>query len=205
MAHTGLTKGLLAWFGWDGNLKDVITGRLAKVVVGIPQFGTDRAGRGDGALQLSGDTGMSFEGLSINESDFSIQLWTCNARNWLLCQGIARDLHGLHIGVNDTGLRCDYWGSNLVAPFGSASGWTHWVIRHDSRLGERSIWRNGDIAVSRETGPYLGVGDMTIGRHFTGGGFFTGSLDDLALWNRALTDAEISDLFDRGQGLTCTQ
>jgi hypothetical protein len=107
----------------------------------------------------------------------------------------------LHIGVSDIGLRCDYWGSNLIAPVGQAAGWTHWVIRHDARAATRSIWRDGICAAQMETGPYFGTGDVTLGRHFTGAGFFSGSLDDLAFWNRALTDTEIAGLFDQDRGL----
>jgi hypothetical protein len=98
-------------------------------------------------------------------------------------------------------MRCDYWGSSLSAPLGDRPGWTQWVIAHDAAANLKMIWRDGKCVAQATASPYLGNGLFIVGRHFSDGGYFSGSLDDLAFWNRALTPAEIADLYADGQGL----
>ena len=197
-----VSDNLLAWFRFDGTLADDHGGHDARCILGDVEFGTDRAGQSQGALALNGATGLTFSGVEIAGRSFTVQFWTAEPRQWILCQGIGEDFYGLHIGANDLGMRSDYWGSNQVAPHSAAGGWTHWVIRHDITSGQRTIWRNGACAATMTSGPYLGTGDFTLGRHFKGAGFYSGSLDDLAIWDRALTDWDIAALFSGGAGLT---
>lgn len=197
-----LSDSLLAWIAFDGTLADVHGGHDARSVTGEVEFGSDRAGKADKALSLSGTTGLTFSGVEIAGRSFTVQFWTLEPRQWILCQGIGEDFHGLHIGANDLGMRSDYWGSNQIAPDTSEGGWTHWVIRHDIKSGARTIWRNAVCVATMTSAPYLGSGDFTLGRHFKGAGFYSGSLDDLAIWDRALTDHDIATLFSGGDGLT---
>ena len=201
-SHQAISRGLLAWFPFDGTLQDVHGGHHARVVVGTAGFGTDRGGKDQGALVLAGATGLIFSDVEIKERSFTVQFWTLDPGQWILCQGIGEDFEGLHIGANDSGLRCDYWGSNQIAPHAAHPGWTHWVMRHDIASGARTIWRDAFSAATMTSAPYRGSGDFTLGRHFKGAGFYSGSLDDLAIWDRALTHPEIQRLYANGHGLT---
>ncbi|MEO8245309.1 MAG: LamG-like jellyroll fold domain-containing protein [bacterium] len=200
-----LLRNLLAWYAFDGTLTDSHADHDATTVVGAPGYGPDRAGGAAGALLLAGETGMEMSGIEIANTAFTVQMWTLNPSQWILCQGIQEDFFGLHIGANDIGVRCDYWGSQQIVPHLAQGGWTHWVIRQELPSGRRTIWRNGACSAPMTTAPYQGTGTFTLGRHFKGAGFYSGSLDDLAIWDRALPDAEIATLYAGGNGLTYRQ
>lgn len=197
-----LTDGLQAWYSLDGNLTDSHGNRHGKVLVGTPSWGADRAENADCAMVLNGDVGALLPSIPLHEGSFTIQFWLLDPQRWLIGQGEGKDGRGLHIGVDASGLRCDYWGDNLAAPLRETPGWSFWAITHDGETKTKSIWRDAQCVASKTTTPYLGQGDVTLGRHFSGGGFFIGGLDDVAFWNRALAPQEIADLFNEGAGLS---
>lgn len=201
VSHPTLKNGLVAWYAFDGDIADAPGNHPARVAAGTPVFGPDRFGRPRGALVFSGAEALAVSGIDLGQSSFTLQFWTFRPRHWFLGQGTRADHHGLHIGVEEQGLRCDYWGDDLLAPLAPGNGWNHWVITHDRATGVKSIWRDGVCVASKVTAPYVGRGDFIIGRHFLGGGYYTGGLDDLAIWTRALTREEIAALYDDGAGL----
>ena len=69
--------------------------------------------------------------------------------------------------------------------------WQHIAIAH--RDGAQTIYRDGEVAVSAKRAGKLAVGkdNVFIGANGTEGDKFGGILDELALWNRALTQDEI--------------
>jgi len=200
-SHPTLKTDLLAWYSFAGNFDDASGALHATPVNGTPGFGADRFGNDNGAFQSSGGNALSVSNLMIGTGSFSIQFWALNPTNWFLGQGIRSNHQGMHIGVDGSGMRCDYWGNSLSAPLGVHPGWSHWVIAHDGAASSKTIWRDGQCVARATTTPYSGKGIFFIGRHFSGGGYFTGSLDDLAFWNRALSAAEIADLYAGGKGL----
>lgn len=196
----GLTNHLISWYRLDGDFTDSHGGNHGAVVVGTPQWGPDRTGNIGRALYLTGDLGAILPGIVLSGTSFSIQFWAENPQRWILAQGKGEDGYGLHIGVGAKGLRFDYWGNDLVAALGASDGWSHWVLIHDLETGKKSIWHNAKCVASMVTAPYLGSGDITFGRHFTGGGFYIGALDDVAFWQRALSSEDVKTLFGRGTG-----
>jgi hypothetical protein len=200
-SHPTLKNNLLAWYSFDGNFTDAHGKLNATVANGAPGFGVDRFGSQNKAFATTGDNALSVSGITIANSSFSIQFWTLNPANWFLGQGSRNDNQGLHIGADATGLRCDYWTNDLKATLDPAGGWTHWVMVHNTTTKEKAIWRNGALVADTLTTPFTGTGAFIIGRHFLGGGFYTGSLDDIAIWNRALTKEEIAALFADGKGM----
>lgn len=85
------------------------------------------------------------------------------------------------------------------------SGWKNFVVK---RAGTNvSIWWNG-IAVNSTTSSInttSSIMNTTIGNaHYIAGGDakpFGGYLDEIGIWNRSLTDAEIVELYNSGAGL----
>jgi hypothetical protein len=201
VSHQTLMNQLESWYRFDGEIADATGRHPPTVSEGSPVFGVDRYGKSAGALLLDGKTVLIAKGIELGSSSFAIQFWTLEPRAWFLTQGVGEDGKGLHVGVDDTGLRCDYWGNNLAASFDAGAGWVHWVISHDLATETKSIWCNGSVAASKVTTPFTGGGDFYIGKHFMGGGHFSGSLDDVAIWTRALSPAEIAALYDDGNGL----
>lgn len=196
-----LAENLLAWYNFDGDFNDARGKLNAKVTKGSPGFGVDRFGQESRAFHSEGGNALSVDGIEIGGGSFTIQFWALNPENWFLGQGARKDYQGLHIGVEKAELRCDYWGSNLAAPLDPAGAWTHWVVTHDIVTRKKSIWRNGRRVAEMEAGAYGGRGPFFIGMHFSGGGFYRGSLDDLAIWKRALSSGEIATLYGNGRGM----
>lgn len=198
----GLWSDLEAWYPFDGTILDGRGDHHLEVLEGEPQFGVNRLGDRNAALAFSGTSAFVAKGIDIGNTSFSLQYWTLDPSRWFFSQGVGSNARGLHMGVDAKGMRCDYWGNDLVAPLSRLGGWTHWVVTHDIKTGTKSTWRNGACVASKHTTRYEGAGDFIVGRHFTGGGHYSGGLDDVGIWTRALTPVEIGTLFDEGRGVS---
>ncbi|MFM2201185.1 MAG: hypothetical protein RL040_385 [Bacteroidota bacterium] len=93
-------------------------------------------------------------------------------------------------------------GGNSV--FGDAmendSIWKHVIFTHDSQLGGR-LFLNGIQVMSQNTAGDIcpSTNPLYFGADNNNGilhRFFNGALDDIGIWNRALTQEEITDLFN---------
>jgi hypothetical protein len=77
--------------------------------------------------------------------------------------------------------------------------WTHLVAVVDVSANHVTLYVNATVG-DQETRPSdIPAGDSTlyIGRWNRDGRLFSGDLDDIAIWNRALTAAEVAVLFSR--------
>lgn len=87
----------------------------------------------------------------------------------------------------------------LVIPSLNTGTWYMVTIRANST--GRSIWVNGTL---NQTNSITTVANPLSETNFLGngtGGFYDGLLDEIGIWNRSLNDAEISDLYNSGNGL----
>lgn len=77
--------------------------------------------------------------------------------------------------------------------------WYHVVGRYDSSANTIAIWVNGVKKSASVTGSHTaGTGDFAIGRlgsYVATATYFDGIIDDVSIFNRALTDAEVSELY----------
>jgi hypothetical protein len=75
--------------------------------------------------------------------------------------------------------------------------WTHLAITWNA--GSYSIYIDGQLNTSGTYEAFLPAGDpMLVGNRAIGGQGFAGDVDDLRLYNRALTSAEVADLYIAG-------
>lgn len=89
----------------------------------------------------------------------------------------------------------NYFGTISIEP-ARAGVWTHLAGTYDSSSGELKVYVNG-VLQNAETipGSWAATGDFQIGRFKLPGGYgghFTGSIDEVGVWQRALTDEEIA-------------
>lgn len=75
---------------------------------------------------------------------------------------------------------------------------------YDKTNSKFKVWQNGtktEVTVTT-AGVYNSGGDFGIGRmgNFTGWPYFDGIIDDAFFFNRALTDAEVGELYNSGTG-----
>lgn len=89
------------------------------------------------------------------------------------------------------------------APYPSIEGWTHYVLVYDgsNTAGVMRIYHNGVLSgVSPTTILIPGARPINIGRGLSPGlpggyGQFRGTIDEIAIWNRALSPSEIVTIF----------
>lgn len=85
----------------------------------------------------------------------------------------------------------------------SPNQWNHAVLvvnrASNELVGYLNGKRMGATALSSAAGPIATIADMVEGRDLQGASPYVGLLDDIAVWNRALGDSEVGQLFAIGQ------
>ena len=79
------------------------------------------------------------------------------------------------------------------------SEWVHITLVQGS--GKLYGYKNGELVGEVNTGASGNAGYQKIGGGTDNGRFFQGSIDEVGLWNEALTATEISALYNSGSGL----
>lgn len=99
--------------------------------------------------------------------------------------------------VNDGEVMLFFWGNNLTASTSLYYGsWSHIAGRYDASTGERSIFFNGSQAGS-DTAPTPSFVDTAYGiGSMDGNNWYNGDIDEVRVYNRALSAAEITELFN---------
>lgn len=103
---------------------------------------------------------------------------------------------GLHINIRRS---VPYFGfyNNDVTSFQKIEEmkWYHMAIRYNIEKGEQSIFINGQKTGSSNNHPsFLGESELLLGHGISMNNFLNGYIDDLAIWQRALSDDEIQKL-----------
>ena len=76
--------------------------------------------------------------------------------------------------------------------------WYHLVFRYDASNGEQAIFVNGSLdASSTGHSPLAGTTTVNLGR-WAGTNYFDGKIDEAAIFNRSLSNSEISSLYNAG-------
>jgi hypothetical protein len=93
-------------------------------------------------------------------------------------------------------------GSGTNAPT-HTNEWTHIVMSYNGT--SITMWNNGTLFRSMSASGvlnYTGTPNITIGKRQIVSTYFTGGIDEVGLWNRSLSNSEISDLYNNGNGIT---
>ncbi|MGB3078967.1 MAG: LamG-like jellyroll fold domain-containing protein [Saprospiraceae bacterium] len=174
------------------------------------EFTTDRFGFGNSAVSFNGeDAGVTAPNSSVlNSATTTISFWVkvnslpVSGEAYLLSFGgwqerckISLPGHGKMVWTTHATSCCsdlDAGGGNELVP----GTWTHAAFVHDGT--EDKIFVNGVLVASKAS-----PGDLANTTHPLGIGYdpidvanyFDGSLDDVQIYNYALTDTEINDLY----------
>jgi hypothetical protein len=155
----------------------------------------------------------------LNPQSFTITLWANPASTGGYASPItSRDdvqggvtTHGFII-YNDAGGKWSFWTGDgnpgwdvLGGPAVAPGEWVHLAISYDSQSNTKSLWING-ILYASDTAPnqYSTNGPEQEALHIgsgsdTGGNFFfSGNLDDIGLWDEALSGADINNVMKNG-------
>ena len=160
------------------------------------------AGPKGSALQFDGVDDHVNAGSNINfaNSSFTLAAWVkrdrTGAEEWIITQGSGTTNAGLHFGfrAGTNQFVLAFWGNDLRTPDSyTDTDWHYWVGTYDATKKERAIYRDGELVGSDESSAnYQGSGNLIIGYSpAQGGNYFKGTIDEVSIWNRVLTEADI--------------
>lgn len=214
---TDLSTGLVAHYKMDGNAQDASgNGNHGAVQNGVT-FAADRFGNAGKAASFDGVNGriMVNNHASLNfSSSFSSSFWV-KMNVWAEAANNARGIISKKPNDNSVGYvfykdgfyqskinfrlkgnaAYDYIPSNSNVIINQ---WEFWTMVYNSTTGKVDIFKNGVLDKTLNTG---NIGNMTnsaplyIGFSETWTGYFNGSIDDVRIYNRALSDAEVAALY----------
>jgi hypothetical protein len=214
-----LNGNLVGYWPFNGNANDESNGGKNGTISGAV-LTTDRFGVANKAYDFNGTNAfISVPGAFPITNDFTISFWTQSqntlAEGTVLGDG-SNDIGGndfnLSLNANNVNVRADKSGTNLWENFNISNekitgNWSHviWKMTPTSS----SIYVNGKlIGTTNVRGSNLGFHDARsyfgVRGVWTGylDKYFKGKLDDIAMYNRSLTDAEIQQLYVSATNLT---
>jgi hypothetical protein len=214
------TNGLVGWWPFNGNANDSSVNANNGNVTGAT-LTADRFGNPNNAYSFNGTSANYIDiphNGSFNVSNVTISAWYnaldygVNTTSWKRLivskrewggwgNSFEMNLTGPFSGTNNKMEAC--WtinGVNSILTFEDASlltnTWSHFVYTHDNDSAK--IYLNGNLVQSMAISGGLTFNTLPVrfaGRPVDGWHPFNGNLDDVGIWNRALTACEIQDLY----------
>ncbi len=221
--HADILRGLVAHWPLDGNAKNSVPLGPDGTTAGVK--GTkDRFGSAGKAYQFDGtahiDFGPTTAILSKAGREWSYSLWyrsddTSNNNTMF------SDYDGskgdstyavrltFHNGLQASVRLADV-GPNTLVPMTDTTNWRHAVVTVSLITREISLYLDGQLVSSHEVSPgtYFDGGKLRAGAAIYNGklwGQYKGALDDLRVYDRVLSRADISALYGAGgwEGVSC--
>ena len=206
--------GLLGYYPFTGNPNDV-SANAANLTNNNAVLTADRFGTANAAYSFNGinqNLINSTPNFTFNPaSSFTISFWynrNSTSTNGVLIMN-ATNAAGNFIWIFQAGATNSQFGTNKqqfawiwAQTASTTSAWTHIVCVYNA--GAMTLYKNN---VQVATGTYThtnvtsAVMPLYVGRG-VGGDFYNGKMDDIGIWNRALTVCEINDLYNSSNSLT---
>jgi phospholipase C len=198
--------GLIGWWTGDGNTVDIA--------------GNNSGTLQNGATYSNGEVGQAFSfagngaSVLVNSPVYSPSAGTLMF--WFMPTG-AGSLSGSYDGTNRTpGLSVDSSG-NLDWEFGNLSAqglgqvsmnqWSHVALTYSTSNSEVtvSVYLNGNLAASAIASPLTSwYPQVALGAYLGGQQpSFTGSMDEIAIFNQALTSQQVQQIYNASSGGMC--
>lgn len=200
-------SGLVAWWGFSGNANDS-SGNNNNLTVNGATLTADRYGNTNSAYSFNGTSSyltnsalsytfsqsgahtISFWIYRTGTSDGVAMMSGSNASSnfiWL----IQSDTSKIVYGTNKQGSSWTW----VNSPAYTASQWDHYAAVYNNQ--SMTLYKNG-VSVGTNTNAYTGTVQAAlpiyIGRAISGG-YIAANIDDVGIWNRALTTSEINQLY----------
>jgi len=220
------SNGLVGYWPFNGNATDE-SGSGNNGVVNGATLTTDRFGNSNSAYNFIGDSQyITVPNSSVfNSNDISVSLWVSSSniqRQIALIRLNYANASNEHFGIafNDlnqfgVGIAAKYNNPNCIAGLGWEKNEKIQNIMDNSfhhvvgviSGNTLNLYIDG-ILVQTTTTPYQQTsncwgGDIQIGRNWSNfSDYFNGKIDDISIWNRALTQEEITNLYNANQCIT---
>ena len=202
-----VTAGLLQEFRFDNSY----TNQNADVTFSNninTSFVADRFGNANSALSIQ-NQGVTafFNGLPTGSGARTVSIWVVSQStvdNQVFNYGNNTNNQAYGFSVQSSSVTNYAWGNDLVLNGYSigANAWVHIVTTYDGTTAK--IYYNGVLQASGNKSWNTADSGFRIGRNINGSNGFYGHVDDLKIYNRALTDAEVTQLYNQPNGAALT-
>ncbi len=213
--------GLVAHWPLDGDARDAVGAHHGNIGGGVV-FGAEGAAAHTGtAAEFNGSSATITvpHSPALNPASFTLCLWaSADSTSGYASAVTSRDDDGSSVSgyilYNDSAGRWNFWTGGggapgtwpqLPGPPVQVGSWTHLALQYDAASQTMRLYVNGALANSAAgAGLYAPNGpqseDLHIGSGADNGGsfYFDGLIDDVALWDEALSAAEIQGVMNDG-------
>jgi hypothetical protein len=219
-------SGLVSWWRAEGNALDSV-GTNNGVLENGAGFGPGEVGQAfllnsvnadvhvpaSASLNVGTNSGLTIEGW-INPAQVATQMpiveWNHNSGVsgigvifWLSVQITSPGVGNLVANIGDTsgGSHVIYSADGLMV----ANSFQHVALTYDRTTGVAVLYRNGVPVQTQNMGIFTPQTsyDLYLGLRPGDGGYFQGNLDEMSLYNRALSSNEIEAIYLAGSGGKC--
>jgi hypothetical protein len=211
---TTLANGLVAYWKMDestGNAVDELSSlTLTNQGAGTASFVPGKINNGLSTNSFDQWLGVSSGGTSVDlaNTDVTINTWVKYAAgNSAMGIGIygVDNTHRSYLFYGDT-TYLSWWGNPTTATVswsGSTATWYMLTVTYNTTNGDVKFYVNGvqqDSTQTAPTGAPTGNDDLFTVGGWNGSSNFAGITDEVGVWNRQLTQAEITQLYNSGSG-----
>ncbi len=198
------TNGLVGWWPFNGNANDE-SGIGNNGTVNGATLVADRFGNAGKAYQFDGvNDYLSFSttNLPYSNSDRTISIWFLKKNNssvWThnaLSYGSPSQSNAVMLGVANNNLLCAQgWEDDILTGQASSNNWENMTFTLKQGIG--TIYYNGTFLTSQNLQNWNTIQSVFyIGsRCDLANSYFFGNIDDTGIWNRALSQTEITQLY----------
>ncbi len=159
----------------------------------------------DNTLTGTDDFMMINEGINVNNRSFTMELWakklTSTSDGYFFGQGINASSSGLHLGYADNNtLGFRFYGNDANVDVQRDDLWHHYAFVYESSTKTRRIYMDGKIVLSytnANADHYLGTGLFLIGAGRQYDNEFEGTMDEVRIWDVAMSSADVNMLMSR--------
>ncbi len=137
--------------------------------------------------------------VALNGSSFTVEFWAKRAAagtadNVIGLGDVATTRQALTIGFQSNNkFVFSFLGDSLVTTAAyTETDWHHWAVTYNKTTKARAIYRDGrPVATNTAGNHFAGSGDLWLGKA-RGGGYFGGSIDDVRIWSKTRSEAELT-------------
>lgn len=199
-------NGLIQDFRFNGTYGSQ-SGTSAFTASATSSFVADRFGNANKALRLNNDGITASMALPTVAGARTVSVWAlvnsgADAYIWNYGNGVFKEGYGLSVqptSIRNFGVADDILLNGFTV---GAVNWVHVVTTYDGTTAR--IFHNGVERTSANKNWTTASSDFRLGKYFDGQNVFDGSVDDLRIYNRALTTAEVVELYNQTNAASTT-
>ncbi len=201
----------VAYYPFNGNANDTI-GSLNGIISGTVSFAADRNGVANNAGIFNGSSRIDVaDNLALRPTNLTLSVWfySLNPQTEIIVsKNLTNTASNSYALFFLNGSIAAAWGNAggvdfFSGPVPSSSVWHHVALTFDDANNTAILYLDGVVVNSKTTGISLGYDNSTfsIGSELENGiysSFINGQLDDVKIFNTALTASQIASEFNNG-------